>query len=80
MQTPILPGQDLDDGFYSAVNSLIQQTKRPIVLTSSDPAFAIAKTKSAIATVITTITDIIIIIITMTVMASLPHHIPQVEM
>ena len=26
--------EDLDDGFYAAVNSLIQQTKRPIVMTT----------------------------------------------
>ena len=33
--------EDLDDGFYSAVTTLVQQTKRPIVLTTSDKAFRI---------------------------------------
>ena len=32
---------DLDDGFYGAVTTLVQQTKRPIVLTTSDPGFQI---------------------------------------
>ena len=32
---------DLDDGFYGAVTTLVQQTKRPIVLTTSDPGFKI---------------------------------------
>ena len=31
--------EDLDDGFYSAVNTLIQQTKRPIVLTTASMSF-----------------------------------------
>ena len=32
---------DLDDGFYGAVTTLVQQTKRPIVLTTSDQGFRI---------------------------------------
>ena len=32
---------DLDDGFYGAVTTLVQQTKRPIVLTTSDQEFKI---------------------------------------
>jgi len=32
---------DLDDGFYGAVTTLVQQTKRPIVLTTSDQGFKI---------------------------------------
>lgn len=30
---------DLDDGFYGAVNNLISTTKRPIILTTSNPHF-----------------------------------------
>ncbi len=29
----------IDEGFYSAVNSLIATTKRPIIMTSSNPFF-----------------------------------------
>ena len=36
---------ELDEGFYSAINSLIATTKRPIILTTSSPNF-LAKTKS----------------------------------
>ena len=31
--------EDLDDGFYGAVSTLVQQTKRPIVMTTSDKGF-----------------------------------------
>ena len=31
--------EDVDEGFYGAVNSLIATTKRPIILTSSNPNF-----------------------------------------
>jgi hypothetical protein len=31
--------EDVDEGFYGAVNSLIATTKRPIILTSSNPCF-----------------------------------------
>jgi hypothetical protein len=30
---------DVDEGFYGAVNSLIATTKRPIIMTSSNPNF-----------------------------------------
>lgn len=35
--------KDFDDGFYNAVNILICSSKRPIVLTSSNPNFLIRK-------------------------------------
>ncbi len=32
--------KDVDEGFYAAVNSLVSTTKRPVILTTSDPHFS----------------------------------------